>query len=118
MQFRAPEEYVKRGPQTAAIDVWALGSIFVEVVSGYPVWAGYKKEVAREAIIKGIRPPYRKLVKNPSDPVNKVLFKAINMCWVREPKDRPTPGVVLEFLKNESAKLGIQWDQPFILTGD
>ena len=117
MQFRAPEEYIKEAPQTAAIDVWALGSIFVEVISGLPVWFGYENEVAQKAILEGIQPPFREQIKNPSDPINEVLLKAIDMCWVYKAKDRPKAGVVLEYLKKESKRIGVQWNKPFTLNG-
>lgn len=117
MQFRAPEEYIKEAPQTAAIDVWALGSIFVEVISGLPVWFGYENEVAQKAILEGIQPPFLEQIKNPSDPINEVLLKAIDMCWVYKAKDRPKAGAVLEYLKNESKRIGVQWNKPFTLNG-
>ena len=98
--------------------MWALGSIFAEVVSGVPVWYEYENEVAQKAILEGMRPPFEQRIQNQSDPVNKVLLQAIDMCWVHKAKERPTAGVVLEYLKKESARLGIQWDKPFKLRGD
>lgn len=114
MQFRSPEEY-KYIPETAAIDVWALGSIFIELVSGRKVWHGYEDEAARKAISNGIIPSFREHMKNPSDPINQVLMKAIDMCYVYDPKDRPKAGVVADYLKNESKRLGVAWNKPFVL---
>ena len=116
-QFRAPEEYIKEAPQTAAIDVWALGSIFAELVSGLPVWYGVDEAVAQESIVQGTRPPLLERVKNSKDPINNVLLQAIDKCWVHDAKDRPRAGIILEFLKTESERLGIQWNKPFTLNG-
>ncbi|CAJ1933274.1 unnamed protein product [Cylindrotheca closterium] len=117
-KFRAPEEYIKGAPQTAAIDVWALGSLLVEVVSGLPVWYGYDNEVAQKAILEGIKPPFlREQISNPSGPINEVLLEAIDMCWVYEAKDRPKAGFILGYLKKEAMRLGIKWNEPFKLNG-
>jgi len=99
-KLRAPQEYVQRGPPTTAIDVWALGSIFVELVSGLPVWHGYYNWDARAAIQEGIR------LRHERDH-QILLLHAIDMCWVyEEAKDRPRVGIALEYLKKESTRLG------------
>eukprot|EP00980_Cylindrotheca_fusiformis_P021776 scaffold8600_cov111-Cylindrotheca_fusiformis.AAC.8 len=112
-KFRSPEEY-KYLPETAAVDVWALGSLFVEVLTGSYVWHGYKAEPARAEIFKGNLPPAVLAFQDSTDPVDQVLFKAIKLCYVYDPKDRPKAGVVLEFLKEEATKLGVDWHAPFV----
>lgn len=114
LQFRAPEEY-KYIPETAAIDVWALGSIFFELVTGQEAWNGVSTEKAQERIAKGELPNIPEEFKTSTDPVDQVLLKAIDMCYVYEPKDRPKAGEVLEYMKNESKRLGIDWQAPYIL---
>jgi serine/threonine protein kinase len=111
-QFRAPEEY-NYIPETAAIDVWALGSIFVELLTGHGPWHGYDLKKAQNLIAKGNLPPLADEIKNSSYPVDQVLQKAIELCYVFEPKDRPKAGVVVDFLKTEAEKLGIDWHAPF-----
>lgn len=111
-KFRSPEEY-KYIPQTAAIDVWALGSILVELTTGEEVWSGYEDKVAWKAIVGGRLPPFREKIKNPSDPINQVLLKAIELCYVYDPKDRPKAAAVLEYLKQESKRLGVRWEERF-----
>mmetsp|Transcript_19590 Transcript_19590/g.48222 ORF Transcript_19590/g.48222 Transcript_19590/m.48222 type:complete len:123 (+) Transcript_19590:83-451(+) len=108
MQFRSPEEY-KYIPQTSAIDVWALGGILFELVTGEEAWFGYEDEVARKALVDGELPPLPEKIKNSSDPINQVLLKAIDMCYVYDPKNRPKAGAVLEYLKQESKRLGVEW---------
>ncbi|CAJ1968766.1 unnamed protein product [Cylindrotheca closterium] len=112
-KFRAPEEY-QYVPETAAIDIWALGSIFVELVTGYEVWYGYQTEEAQKRIAKGKLPSYQKRIQNKTDPINEILVKAIAMCWVYEPKDRPKAGVVADYLKGEAKRLGIAWEKSIL----
>jgi serine/threonine protein kinase len=116
-QFRAPEEY-NYIPETAAIDVWALGSIFVELLTGHGAWRGYTVEKAQKLIAKGDLPPLDDKVKNSSDPVDQVLQKAIELCYVFDPKDRPKAGIVVDFLKTEAEKLGVDWHAPFRVDSD
>lgn len=112
IQFRSPEEY-NYIPQTAAIDVWALGSIFVEIVSGESAWEGYRTEAAQKEIAAGRLPPFQQYIENPSDPINQVLLKAIEMCYVSDAPRRPKASAVLEYLKSESERFGVEWDTPF-----
>ena len=100
-------------PQTAAIDVYTLGSIFVEMVTGKEAWHGYEIEVAQKAISEGMLPPLEGKINNPSDPNTQVLLKAIQMCYVYEPTDRPKASNVTDFLKGEATRLGVQWDKLF-----
>jgi len=113
-KFRSPEEY-NYIPETAAIDVWALGSILVEIISGEEAWNGYEAEAAQQEIAKGKLPPFHQYIETPhSDPINQVLLKAIDMCYVYEAKDRPKAGAVLEYLDREAKRLGVEWNTPFV----
>lgn len=112
IQFRSPEEY-KYLPQTAAIDVYTLGSIFIELVTGKEAWYGYEIEVAQKAISDGMLPPLGGKINSPSDPITQVLLKVIEMCYVYEPKDRPKANDVTDFLKGEAKRLGVLWDKSF-----
>jgi len=108
-KFRAPEEY-KHVPQTAAIDVWALGSLLVQIVTGHGIWRKYESEDAQNYIVEGIPFP---MDRSSMDPIDQVLFQAIDMCQVYEVKDRPKAGEVLEYLKGEAKRLGVESDKPF-----
>ena len=108
-KFRAPEEY-KLIPQTAAIDIWALGSVFVWIVTGQSIWHGYDSGEAQNHIMEGVKYP---MDTSSTDPIDQVLFKAIDMCQVYEPKDRPKAGEVLAYLKGEAQRLGVEWDKKF-----
>ncbi|KAL9179449.1 hypothetical protein ACHAXT_008739 [Thalassiosira profunda] len=95
---RAPEEY-KHEPQTIAVDVWSLGSIIFHLLTGRKVWDKTKKNEAQEAVVGGLLPEIDATIVNASDPVNGVLMKALDMCWVYEPSKRATAREVASFLQ-------------------
>ena len=113
-KFRAPEEY-QYVPETAAIDVWALGSIFFELLTGKDVWNGYSTRKAQKRIAKGETPPIPESIRNSTDPIDRVLLKAIDMCYVYKPEDRPKPWHVANYLKMEAKQRGVDWEAPFRL---
>lgn len=87
----------------------------MEIVSGESAWHGYEEEAAQREIAKGNLPPFHQYIEDPSDPINLVLLKAIGMCYVYEAGHRAKAGDVLEFLKNESKRLGVRWYEPFLM---
>jgi len=99
---RAPEEYRNKGnitePLTKAIDVFSLGSILYNLLTGNKVWSGMKKGRAQESVANGIRPRISSSIVNSTDPVDQILMRAIDMCYVYDPKERPTAREVADFL--------------------
>lgn len=86
----------------------------MEIVSGESAWHGYEDEAAQKEIAKGKLPPFHQYIESPSDPINQVLLKAIEMCYVYEAKDRPKAGAILEYLETEAKRLGVAWNKPFV----
>lgn len=82
----------------------------MQIVTGHGIWRNYESEEAQHYIVEGI--PYR-MDRSSTDPIDQVLYKAIDMCHVYEAKDRPKAGEVLKYLKGEAKQLGIEWDKPF-----
>jgi len=95
---RAPEEYMHK-PQTIAVDTWSLGSVLYHLLTGHKVWEYTKKNKAQEAVIQGILPEISDAILNSTDPVDKVLKKALDMCYVYEPSKRATAREVASFLQ-------------------
>lgn len=82
--------------------------MFVQIVTGETIWTRYDHAEARHHIVEGVRFP---MDTSSTDPIDQVLYKAIDMCQVYEPKDRPKAGEVLEYLKGEAKRLGVEWDK-------
>mmetsp|Transcript_16300 Transcript_16300/g.24159 ORF Transcript_16300/g.24159 Transcript_16300/m.24159 type:complete len:467 (-) Transcript_16300:466-1866(-) len=113
-KYRSPEEY-KYIPETAAIDVWALGSIFYKILTGHSVWRGTEEEEAQRLIAEGKLPQIPNEYRESEDPVDQVLLQAIQMCYVYEPRVRPKAGTVAAYLRQEAEKLDVNWQAPFKL---
>ena len=103
--FRSPEEYSHQ-PQTAAVDVWALGSIIYHILTGKRVWKSqYIKRNAEKAMIRGELPVIDDSIKNSSDPVNQALMKAFYMCYTYDPEKRPSAKQVARYLEERWSEL-------------
>ena len=102
---RAPEEY-KHEPQTSAVDVWSLGSIIYHLLTGKKVWSEYSKNKAQESVIMGKLPKISKSIQNSTDPVDILLKKAMDMCYIYEPSQRATARKVATFLDNGWKEFG------------
>jgi len=94
---RAPEEY-KHHPQTISVDVWSLGSIIHHILTGNKVWKELKKDKAQQSVIDGKLPRISSVILNSTDPVDVLLMKARDMCYVYDPRKRATARQVAAFL--------------------
>ena len=95
------------------VSLQALGSIFVELATGHGVWHGVATKEAQKRIAAGELPPILETLSTSTDQVNQVLWRAIEMCYVYEPKERPNAKVVADFLKQEARHLKIDWEAKF-----
>ena len=99
--FRSPEEYMNI-QQTAATDVFALGSLMYYLFTGQRVWEGmlsskYRNKV-RKWIIEGKRPEIKEELLKSRDPVDVALKKAYDMCSGYAPERRASAREVADFL--------------------
>jgi serine/threonine protein kinase len=98
--FRSPEEY-SHLPQTAAVDVWALGSIIYHALTGKKVWKSeFNKKDAEKAMIRGELPVIDDAIANSSDPVDQALLNAFYMCYTYNPQERPSAKEVARYLED------------------
>ena len=104
--FRSPEEYIYE-PQTSAIDVYALGSILYELLTGNEVWHDTDTKDAQQYIIDGKLPEISEEIASSENPVDLALKEAISMCYVYEPKDRASAVDVASFLKSKLSELSV-----------
>ena len=104
-KYRSPEEY-RYDPETAKIDVWALGSMLHIILTGKGVWAGVSEKKAQKRIAKNESPPLDDKWKESTDPVDKLLVKVMyEWCFVADPEQRPSAPEVAKFLEEESEKI-------------
>ena len=96
--FRSPEEY-EYLPQTSAIDVWALGSVLYNILTGRDAWYNTDIKKAQKLIRKGKLPTIDGNIKNSTHPVDVALTKAIDMCYVFDPKKRAKAAEVASYLQ-------------------
>jgi serine/threonine protein kinase len=106
--FRSPEEYAYKD-QTAATDVWALGSLMYYLLTGARVWreiAETHTELVRRYIIQGKKPEMEERILNSRDPVDIALKKAYDMACVYEPEKRASAREISDYLEGVWEELG------------
>lgn len=105
--FRSPEEY-EYLPQTSAIDVYALGSIFYEILTGNEVWHNQDTENAQKQIRQGRLPKIDEELMESNDPVVVSLREAIAMCYVFDPKERAKAADIASYLQKKLLGLSLK----------
>ena len=79
-----------------------VGSILYFILTGREVWSDTSTSKAQKRIIEGKMPNF----PEPSgDPVDSILRKAIDLCYVYDPEERPKAKDIVTFLEREFSKL-------------
>eukprot|EP00956_Cyclotella_meneghiniana_P020532 scaffold36344_cov56-Cyclotella_meneghiniana.AAC.5 len=102
--FRAPEEYSNM-QQSAASDVFELGSLLYNLITGDHVWhewlsSAHERKEACQMIIDGKRPKIKRKIRENDDPVNVALMTAYDMCTRHNPEERSSAKEVSDYLEN------------------
>jgi serine/threonine protein kinase len=92
-----PERFgFKHSRPTKESDCYALGMVIYEVLSGQAPFYAYRDFLVLGKVVEGKRPERplgAERVWFEDD-----LWAMLEQCWSEKPKERPTPGTVLEYL--------------------
>eukprot|EP00012_Vannella_robusta_P003964 CAMPEP_0206185242 /NCGR_PEP_ID=MMETSP0166-20121206/1691_1 /ASSEMBLY_ACC=CAM_ASM_000260 /TAXON_ID=95228 /ORGANISM="Vannella robusta, Strain DIVA3 518/3/11/1/6" /LENGTH=415 /DNA_ID=CAMNT_0053600399 /DNA_START=19 /DNA_END=1263 /DNA_ORIENTATION=- len=86
--YYLPPEAIKDHPITTASDIWALGCLTLELISGGPPFSSFAVPDALYHIVSGTSPP---LPNN----ISSKLQHFLSLCFKPFPKDRPTASQLL-----------------------
>lgn len=89
--------------QTAATDVFALGSLMYHLLTAQRLWEGMlsskHENQVQKWIIEGKRPEIKDSVLQSRDPVDVALKAAYDMCNAYDPEKRASARKVADFLE-------------------
>ena len=104
--FRAPEEY-KVEALSEKVDVFSLGNIIYSSITGsYPFEGTFDGEEfssreGRKRVKKGEKPPLKEAYRESDNPIDRVLLKAMELCFVYRWQDRARAYEVRDLLIND-----------------
>jgi len=104
---RSPEEYAYDW-ETEKIDVYSMGNIFYEIMTGYDVFHDVKTKKAQSMVKKGSRPKISSTILNSPDPFDQALLHATRRCWEHDPKIRASAREIQRYLEDTLTKLRVQ----------
>lgn len=106
--FRSPEEYAYEA-QTEKVDVYSLGNVlFAILTKQWPFEEVEDDKKARRRIKNGERPAIPDPIRNSTDPFDKAMLHAIEMCWIQNPVERASAREVQDYMTKELKRLGVK----------
>lgn len=111
--WRSPEETLEAGNLSPKVDVYSLGHIFYKIIcEGRPYDRFEKHRLSKVEIenrVKaGVLPRLCENGKTSSDPEIVAIREAMNMCYTRDPKSRPSSKDVAKFLDQRLHELKLK----------
>jgi len=104
LQFRSPEEF-KYEWQTEKIDVFSLGNVIYSILTESLPFEEMEEEDAQELVKEGILPVLKESVIRSGHPIDRVLVKAMNMCFEYDWRERARAYQVRDLLVHEMEHL-------------
>lgn len=89
------------------VDVYSLGNVFYSILSQHRPFEGVKTKQAQQIVMSGGRPPIQESILDSTDPFDKAMLNAIEMCWPQEPAERAKAREVQSYIFNELKRLGV-----------
>lgn len=107
--FRSPEEY-EYSPQTEKVDVYSFGNVLYYVLTGKYAFENEKSTKAQKLVKEGARPHISSSIRKSTDPFDRAMIEAIEMCWIQDPKNRASAREVQKFVLSALQRLGVHED--------
>jgi len=89
--WRSPEEY-RYDPETEKVDIYSAGNVLYQVLTLQEPFEleGWSEDEVSTAIMEGKRPHIsHSMYRDSNDPIINALVRAIDMCWLQDPQQRP-----------------------------
>ncbi|MGK3742651.1 MAG: hypothetical protein ACI8RD_012935 [Bacillariaceae sp.] len=81
------------------------------VLTGEYPFEDEKSEKAQSRIKDGERPEIPSSIQDSTDPFDRAMLKAIEMCWIQDPRKRASARQIQEFIISELQRLGVKENQ-------
>jgi len=96
-KLRSPEEYFYQ-EENEKIDVFSMGHIFYMLLTQQHPFHNFSFQEVYQKVKRGEKPFLTKELRNSLHPIDSTLRNAMEMCYVFDPKKRPSALDVLQYL--------------------
>jgi hypothetical protein len=87
------------------VDTFMMAEVMFYVLTKLWMWEGMTTKKAMRLTAQGERPEIPLDFANSQDPATRAIVKAIQDCWIHDPKKRPRSRQVSDYLNEELRKI-------------